>query len=1093
MKHSLPHPRLLGLPLKVFALQLLLAGLLAGMATAHPVMAQLQLDQKVTFHARAQTIEAALNQLEKQLNVRFVYSPELIGSGRQVTIDVVKEPLAQVLNQLLTPVRTQYEVQGNRIILRLLEPAGQPGATVPVSGRVTQANGEGLPGVTVLVKGTTTGTQTNASGAFTLDVPEGSTLVFSNVGYARREVAITGATKELAVTLQEDAQALNEVVVVGYGTQKREQVTSAIASVKAEDFVKGSVGDAGQLIRGKVPGLAVNTSSGDPTAVSQINIRGLNTINSGTGPLVLIDGVPGSLNTVAPEDIESVDVLKDGSAAAIYGTRGNNGVILITTRKVKGDTPTTVEIDSYVTTQSITKRLNFMNAEQYRSLAIGHSGAVDYGHDTNWLDQVLRTPFSQVYNVSLRGGTRTTQYIANVNYRSLQGIFLRSDNQVLYPRFEVIHSMFDGKVKLDANVLGSQQTYFAGSDGNSFNAGVYRNALNYNPTDQPKDSTGRWTEHIDRTDYANPVALLRETTGKNQSTNLRGYGTVSYSPIDNLEIKLLGSRDITNSSRGYYETRKHYSTIHDGRNGYASRGTTRLQEDLMELTGQYNKSLGNHNLSGLAGYGWREYTLEDYYMQNYDFPTDDYTYNNIGAGLALSRGQARESSYQSQNKLVSYFFRFNYSYQDKYLLSASIRREGSSKFGVNNKWGNFPAISAGWNIAKEAFMSSASLVSTLKVRGGFGVTGTEPGSPYQSLNRLGFGNNTYYNGQWIQAVAPVNNANPNLKWETKQETNLGLDFGFLKNRLTGSVDVYRRRTKDLLVDYPVPTPPYLFGTLLANAAVMENKGIEVQLNATPVQLTDFQWNTTLNFSANKNQIVSLSDENFSIASGYFDRGDTGEPIQQPISRVQIGQPIGNFFGYKTVDIDKDGHWIIEGKEGTPKPIADQQNDDKQILGNGLPKRYLAWNNALVYKKFDLNVTMRGAFGFQILNTPRMYYEAPVMLNRGNVLATTFDNVYGKRPLADDQSLQYVSYYVENGNYWKIDNVTLGYNLSLNSKYVKRIRIYASANNLKTFTSYTGIDPEVSTSYNGDFLVPGVDSRNRYPLTRTYTLGAFATF
>lgn len=974
-----------------------------------------------------------------------------------------------------------------------------PAADVAVSGRVTDSsNGQGMPGVTVLQKGSSNGVSTSPDGAFSLTVPEGSTLVFSSVGYVTQEIAVKGATAALSVALVADTKSLEEVVVVGYGTQKREQITSAISSVKSEDFVKGSVNDAAQLIRGKVPGLAVNNSSGDPTAVSQINIRGLNTINSGTGPLILIDGVPGNLNTVAPEDIESVDVLKDGSAAAIYGTRGNNGVILITTRKVKGDTPTTVEVNSYFTTQSITKRLNFMNADQYRQLAVGHPGAVDYKSDTNWLDQVVRTPLSQVYNVSLRGGSRTTQYIANINYRNLQGLIKKSDNVVLFPRFEVIHTMFDGKVRLDGNVLGSQQTSFLGADVGSydsgFNTSVYRNALNYNPTDQPKDANGTWTEHIDRTDYANPVALLNETVGQNQSTNLRAYGNASYMPINDLKINLLGSRDITNGTRGYYETRKHYSTIHDGRNGYASRGTTRQQDDLMELTGQYSKTLGDHNFTALAGYSWREYTYENYYEQNYDFPTDDYTYNNIGAGLALSRGQATQQSYQSQNKLISYFGRLNYAFRDKYLLMASIRREGSSKFGANNKYGNFPAVSAGWNIQKEAFLSGASQVSALKLRAGYGVTGTEPGAPYQSLNRLGFGTNTYYNGQWIQAVAPVNNANPNLKWETKEETNVGLDFGFLGNRLSGSIDVYKRRTKDLLVDYPVPTPPYLFGTLLANAAVLENKGIEVQLNGTPVQRAGgLQWNTSLNFSANQNRIVSLSNDNFSIASGYFDRGNTGEPIQQPISRVQIGQPIGNFFGYKSVGIDADGHWLIEGKDGTPKPINDQQNDDKQILGNGTPKRYLAWNNNLAYKNFDLNVTMRGAFGFQILNITRMYYEAPVMLNRGNVLATTFDNVYGKRPLADDQSLQYVSYYVEKGDYWKIDNVTLGYNLGLKSQYVKRVRLYVSANNLITFTGYSGIDPEISANYNGDFLVPGVDSRNRYPATRTYTAGVFVTF
>jgi len=338
-------------------------------------------------------------------------------------------------------------------------------------------------------------------------------------------------------------------------------------------------------------------------------------------------------------------------------------------------------------------------------------------------------------------------------------------------------------------------------------------------------------------------------------------------------------------------------------------------------------------------------------------------------------------------------------------------------------------------------------------------------------------------------VNPSSNANPALRWEKKEELNIGLDFGLFNERVSGAVDIYQRTTKDLLMDYPVPTPPYLFNTITANAASMENKGIEAQINFDAVRTQDFSWNTSVLFSANKNKLLSLSDKNFQLASGYFDAGNTGEPIQQNTHRVQVGQPIGNFYGFKSVDIDQNGYWVIEGKDGEIKPIADQQADDKQILGNGLPKSYLSWNNSLAYKNFDLNITMRGAFGFQILNMNEMFYNAPVMLTRGNLLATAYDNVYGKRPLADDQSLQYVSYYLEQGDYWKVDNVTLGYNLSLNSKYLKQLRLYASGNNLLILTKYNGIDPEVNISG----LAPGIDDKNRYPSTRTFTVGAFFTF
>lgn len=961
-----------------------------------------------------------------------------------------------------------------------------------VSGVVKGDGGEALPGVSVLIKGTTRGSITDANGKYSIAVSDDPkveiTLVFSYVGYQNQEV-IAGSRSTIDITLAPDLKSLEEVVVVGYGTQKREQITSAVASVKSEDFVKGPVQDAAQLIRGKVAGLSVITPSGDPTAVAQITLRGNATINASSDPLVLIDGVPGGLNTVAPEDIESIDVLKDGSAAAIYGTRGTNGVILITTRKVKDETPPTLEVNSYFTTQRLTRKLDFMDVNQYRALAAqGKPGAIDYGHSTDWLSQVTQKPLSQVHNVSLRGGSRTTNYIVSMEYRRLNGIMRKSDNTTVFPRIEVNHSMFDGLLKINANLSGYQQKYFS-VDGGPYSGLVYRNALTFNPTESLKDANGKWTERTDKTDYMNPVALIEETNGLNRNNNLRTYGTISLAPVEGLEIKALIARDMFNSTRGYYETKNHYSTSRNGRNGFASRGTTRTQDDLFEFTANYNKSIQDHNFVVLAGHTWRHYNTENYWMQNWDFPTDNFSYNNINAGLALRRGQAPELSEQSENKLISYFFRVNYSFMNKYLLSTSIRHEGSSRFGANHKWGSFPAFSVGWNLKREAFLENANAVSNLKLRAGYGVTGTEPGSSYLSLNKINFNTNVLINGQWVQTINPSNNANPDLRWERKEEVNIGIDYGFLNERLSGSIDLYRRTTRDLIANFPVPTPPYLYSTITANAASMENKGVEIQVNAIPFQTAAFRWTTSVNFSTNANKILSLSDDKFALASGYFDTGNTGEPIQQTTHRVQVGQPLGNFWGFKTIDIDETGHWIIEGKNGEPKPIAQQQADDKQIIGNGLPKRYLNWNNTLTYKNFDLNITMRGAFGFQILNMTEMFWSAPVMLTRGNLRSNAYDPIYGKRPLADDQSLNYVSYYIENGNYWKIDNITAGYNLRLKNKYLRHARIYLAVANLYTITGYKGIDPEVGISG----MSPGIDDKNRYPATTSFTAGVMLTF
>lgn len=973
-------------------------------------------------------------------------------------------------------------------------------ARTDVTGIVRDLNGKALRGVNITAKniatGFSAGDETDSSGLFRFSrLPSGTyNFTVSYIGYETQTLTNyelkAGTTASLVVKLEQKNRSLDEVVVVGYGTQRKEELTSAAVGIKAKDFVKGSVTDASQLIRGKVAGLTIVTPDANPTNTSQIMLRGLNSINNPNAtPLILIDGIPGSLTTVAPEDIERIDVLKDGSAAAIYGTRGTNGVIIITTRKVNGEVPPTVDVNSYVNVQSIARRLQVFDAAGYRQLVAEHKpGAMDYGANTNWLDQVTQSPLSQVYSLSLKASHKNTSYIASLEYRSMNGVIKKSDNQIFYPRLEINHTMFNGKIKFNGNISGYQQTYFAGADGSAYRPDVYRNAVTYNPTDPVKQPDGSWTEHTDKTDYANPVALLEETKGQNRNTDFRTYGSLSYFPLSSLTLKVLGSHDELNSVRGYYETKQNISTVRDGKNGYASRGTTRTTDDLIEATAQYNRSFAKHNLTLLGGYSWRKIFSENYYMQNWDFPTDFFSYNNMGSGKALTRGEAVEYSYAEKSTLLSYFFRLNYNFNERYLLSASIRREGSSKFGANHKYGNFPAVSAGWNIVKEPFMGK-SAISTLKLRVGYGITGTEPSAAYQSLNTLDFNSRAFINGEWIQVISPSQNPNPDLRWEKKKETNLGLDFGLWKDRVSGSVDAYKRTVNDLLFNYTVPTPPYLFPNILANAATMQNKGLEIQLNVSAIEGKNFQWFTSANFSTNSNKVVSLSNDQFSLKAGYFDAGATGEPIQTTTHRIQIGQPVGNFYGYKSIDIDTAGHWIIQGADGKAKSIADQQPTDKTIIGNGLPKYYLNWNNTFTYKDFDLNITMRGAFKFQILNMAQMFYGVPVMLTRGNLLTTAYNNVYGKRPLADNQELQYVSYYVQKGDYWKIDNITLGYNFRTMGNHIKGLRVYAAVSNLATITGYKGIDPEVSISG----LAPGVDDRNRYPSARTFTLGANLSF
>lgn len=1050
-------------------------------------LAWAQTGESVTISVANENLQTVLNKLEENTSFRFTYKDVELPATEDITISAAKMNIEVFLNKILAGKGLMYRRNGDTFSILLLK---QNQESIHIKGNVLDNTGEPLIGVNVAVKGTVNASLTDYDGNYTITTTPGTVLSFSYIGYMTKDVKVERNTSTLNIVLQEETKLLNEVVVIGYGTQKRSEVASSIGTVKAEDFVKGiPAADASQLIKGKIAGVSIISPDANPNSTSQIMLRGITTLKANTAPLVLIDGIPGNLNTVSPQDIQQIDVLKDGSAAAIYGTRGTNGVILITTKNAKGEMPTIVEVNSSLSVQKIVKTLPFMNADEYRELVkAGKVGAQDYGATTNWLDEVTRTPLTQVYNISLRGGSRTTNYAASLEYRSLEGIIKRTNNEIIYPRIEINHRMLNNMLKLTVGVNGYKQSDFSGSDGGNYENAVYKNAIMYNPTDPVKDENGDWTEH-NKTDYYNPVALLDEVEGENKATDLRTFGSADLSLIKNVNIKYLASVDIYNQTRGYYRTKNHIFNKKDKRTGYASKGTTRREETLQEITGQYNNTFaGKHSVTLLGGYSWTKNLYEDYYMQNYDFPSDGTLDNNMGTGQALKNGQADMNSLKEESTLIGFFGRVNYGYQGKYNLSLSIRREGSSKFGANHKWGNFPAVSAAWNVAEEAFIKEQDILSALKLRVGYGITGTAPIDPYKSLIFIDFDQYISMGESWLQTLKASNNPNSDLKWEKKKEFNLGLDFGFFQDIIYGSIDYYNRKTVDLLWDYDVPNPPYLYSTMRANVGTMRNSGIEVSLSGTPIKTRDWTWNSSVNYSTNTNKLLTLSNDKF-VSTGYADEGDTEEPIQMKTHRLQEGQPIGNFYGYKSIDIDDNGRWIIEDHDGKPKSIENALPEDKHIIGNGLPKHYLDWNNTVLFKNFDLNISMRGAFGFDILNMPKMHYSVPSILTRGNVLRGTFDNIYGKRPLSDSETPQYLSYYIEKGDYWKIDNVTLGYTVNFNNPYIKMFRVYGSIANLAVLTSYSGIDPEVSVGG----LDPGRDGRHRYPSARTFTLGVSFQF
>ena len=960
-----------------------------------------------------------------------------------------------------------------------------------VTGKVKDSSGEPVIGASVIVKGNNTmGTITDFDGNFMLDVPAKSVLVISYIGYVTQEVPTAGKNS-LEIVLKEDTKTLDEVVVIGYGTQRKGDVTSSVASVKADNFVKGAVKDVGQLIQGKVAGLAITNSNGDPTGSTQIRLRGTNTIGgANTAPLVLIDGIPGELGTVAPEDVESVDVLKDGSAAAIYGTRGTNGVILITTKQAKGVDINQVEYNGYVSTSLIAKKLDMLNADEFRTLYPDQ----DHGADTDWIDEISRTPVSHVHNLSLMGGNSKTNYIANLNYASRQGIMKKSDFESFQGRIEVTHRMFDDKLKLKFGLFGKKNQMESTTSGGSFRGWVYGQATRRNPTDPVRNEDGTWNENVSKFEYENPLALLYEAEGNVKKTQLRYNGNIVYNPIKDLTLSAVFSYIRDNMNRGYGETLNHISALRDGLAGWSSVGAYTKMEKLMELTAQYNKEIGAHKFSVLGGYSYNETDFEELWIDNYGFQ-DDYFggWHNIGIGSALKDGKANIGSKKTPTNLIGFFGRATYSFKNRYLLMGALRYEGASQlWGTDNAWGLFPSISVGWRITEEAFMKNQKIFDDLKLRVGYGVTGSQPKDPFLGVAMLKYGSYAFVNGNWVQTIVPASNPNPDLKWEEKKETNIGLDFVSWGGRLSGSIDYYNRDVDGLIYEYGVPTPPNLYNKTMANGGTMRNRGVEVLVTVVPVQNKDFEWSTTGTFSLNSNKLISLSGSIFKSDYDYFNTGTVEYSGQVADShRVQVGESIGNFYGFKVVDVDSEGRWIYEDRNGELVNYKDFTHapEDKHVIGNGLPKWYAGWNNTLRYKNFDLNVTMRGAFGFQIINGGRMNYENVKNSRFENRLKSVNDLVFGKHTLSPEVEPEFNSYYVEDGDYWKIDNITLGYSFGQVGKYIKSLRIYGSVLNALTITGYKGIDPEVST----DGLTPGYDTRDRYPSVRSFTFGVNVKF
>ncbi len=957
-------------------------------------------------------------------------------------------------------------------------------AQVTVHGTVRDENGNGLGSVTVLQKNGSASAQSDKSGKYAISLSQSkSVLTFSHVGYSTKEIPLADNLL-LDVQLQLANKVLDDVVVTGYGKSSKRNITGAITSISSENFNQAVTGSPAQLLQGKVAGLNI-AKSGDPNANPAIILRGPSTLRDGANePFYVIDGVPGaSIDLVAPTDIETIDVLKDASSTAIYGSRAANGVIMITTKRAKAG-QSHLSYNPYVGFETVSNRIDMLTGDELRAYLAknGQTLSSEYdnkGVNTNWQKEVQRTGVSQNHNLAFTGAKGNTLYSASINYFDNEGIIKTTSLKRVIAHLNLEQKFFNDRLKLGVSLTKSTTNHTDVDQGSLFG-----NMLTYLPTVSVRKTDGSFTEDFARGGYLNPVGIIanNDIKGKEEKTLLTGLAEVKI--LKGLQYTLSISDQTEAITRNIYNNV--YSGLAVGANGKAYRGAYENHKQVLESYLNYDKTFGQHNIKLLGGYSWQQDRVGDGFgVSTQGYSNDLLTYYNLYVSNPITVGNVNfDNAAISTLRLISFYGRVNYQFGDKYLFQASIRDDGSSAFGANHRWGYFPAVSAGWRISKEAFMDNVHFFDDLKLRAGYGVSGNSLGfNAFTSILRYGSAGRYYSNGQLLTALGVVQNENPDLKWESTSMTNIGLDFAILHNRVSGSLDYYVKNTSDLIWDYPVSTTQYFVNILTANVGEVRNTGIELTLNATPVKSKNFSWNTSFNIAHNKNEVVSLSSDKFSLSSiptAYLGgKGQTGNWSQV----VTQGQPIGTFALWHYLGKNAAGTSTFEKADGTV--VASQPlTSDFKNPGNAQPKYTFGWNNSFTYKSVDFNFFLRGVTGNKILNNTLAALNSPADSKNNNVPRFTLGEAF-----TDNVAYLTSDRFLENGSYLRLDNATIGYTLKTGSAAISRLRFYVAGTNLFTVTSYRGIDPEINIGG----ITPGIDNRNFYPKTRSLIIGANLIF
>ncbi len=966
-----------------------------------------------------------------------------------------------------------------------------------ISGTVVDAKGNPLAGVVVRVEGSKKGTITDGNGRYSIDATPTQRLQFSFLGFTSLTV---DAARSSQVVLQEDDKTLSEVVVVGYGTMRRKDVTSSITTLKQDDLNLGVVTTPGELLQGKVPGLVVTTTA-NPNGEPSVTLRGASTLRTGEAmqPYYIVDGVPGvDLSLLSPDDIESIDVLRDATATAIYGSKAANGVIIVTTKKGHNGTAR-ISYRGYAATESVSNDLELASATDLRNYAKANNFTLpdDKGADTDWQKEVERTGFSHNHNLSVSGGTAKSSYNVSLNYLNHKGVIKGTDKERFSARALAQSKVLHDRLNLALGVNYSRTESNDVPSGGDWGEGVTDAMAYYSPIQPVRNEDGSWFSSSSVTHYYNPMSMINEDMMNYVKKRVQVTGKADLNIVKGLTWSAQFSySDRQNITSIYHSTQSQITQS----NGQATRSTYFSNKKVFETYANYQANIGDdHRLGFMAGYSWEESNQDDGFgLTVKDFYNDNLKYYDLTFANKIDGIDAVESGNMSTLRMISFYGRANYSFADKYSLQATLRRDGSSAFGKNNRWATFPSVSVAWRLSEEKIIRDLNVFDNLSLHAGYGVSGNSLGfdafTALQTYASTGWFQYTDSKGQTVNmhTIGATNNSNPDLKWERTGMFNIGIDFGFFGGRLSGTVEYYDKRTSDLIYYYPVSTNRYAFGTMTANVGDISNKGVELSINAVPVMTKHFKWTTALNLSHNSNKVEKLSNQTFSV--NYINEadcmitGNNGVCVQ----RIMEGCPIGQFYTYEWAGYDDNGvsqfyvHDPATG-ERTGATTTKPQDTDRVKTGSAQPKLTYGWNNTLSYKRWSLNAFFQGVLGNKIFNALRAQGNCVSLISQGkNVLKECLTN----QKYGDVNSQAPSDRWIEDGSYLRLSTLTLAYDFGKISDWVSSLSVYATCNNVFTVTGYKGTDPEVDLGG----LTPGIQWRNSYyPHTRTFMVGVKVNF